>query len=602
MCGIAGFMTLASTINPKVLSFFQEKLTHRGPDDEGHFQSLSSQPKESPSILMFHRRLSIVDLSEGHQPFVHHFPDGHYLVLIVNGEIYNSETLRQTYSTFPFKTHSDCESILPVYLAYGPREFSSHLQGMFALGLYDSRTNSLVLSRDGFGIKPLYIRLDKNTFAFASEIPALTFPCMENPLSPEGPSEALHRQYTSGSLTLFQDISRVLPGQTLLINKNLQIETFHLPPIPLPKERSSLSKKQGSCLSKTLTHFETLLLETVNTHLLSDVPVGLFYSGGVDSSVLLKALLLLGHSQVPAFHIRFEGENDSLPSKNPLSCQLTEVSFSEADFWELLPLAAFVMDDFAADYAVLPTLKLAQAVHKEKIPVILSGEGGDEIFAGYGRYRRHNRFWPWRTPLFRHKSLLYNLPIADRFSWYQDLSATERLIQKSSLSSLQKAQYMDLITWLPDDLMIKLDRPLMYYGIEGRPPFLDKAMANFGFDLPETYKVRKKDGKWLLKYWLSRVEPSLNFFVKKKGFSPPVHLWLFAKLAFLKATLLSQHALTPWIPAHHIHHLLDRLEKNPQDPKTGLAIWILLFYTLWYKIHVQGYSHEMSVFDLLEKP
>ncbi len=600
MCGIAGVLTPSFSIDPRIVGHFQKTLAHRGPDDEGVFQKLSFEENAEPSVLLFHRRLSIVDIAQGHQPFIFPMTDGNYLALIVNGEIYNFDAIRKKYSEFPFKTSSDCESILPLYLDKGI-EFMPHLQGMFSLALYDSRTQSLILGRDPFGMKPLYFRNMESAFLFASEIPALTFPFAPNPLDKNIQQEALHRQYTSGAPTLFQEITRVLPGQTMVIDSQLHITTTQAPLMERPSTKSRFFLRSPKpSLPETLKTFEALLLQTVESHLLSDVPVGLFFSGGVDSSIILKALNMLGHNTVPAFHIRFEDEPPTLPKDMPLKASLNELLFTEQDFWELLPLGAFVMDDFAADYAVLPTLKLAQAAKNAQIPVILSGEGGDEIFAGYGRYKKHGSWRPWASSLFRHKSLLYNLPLPSQMLWYQSLLTTESVIQKSLLTPLQKAQLMDLTTWLPDDLMIKLDRTLMHYGLEGRPPFLDKAMASFGFNLPSSYKIQNKEGKWLLKYWLSQVEPTLNFFIKKKGFTPPIHKWLERKAEFLKKTLPHQEALSSLIPPHHTLHLIDRLSWRQGDKRTGLAVWILL-YTVWYKIHVQEHLlFTDSVFDLLK--
>ncbi|MBS0185590.1 MAG: asparagine synthase (glutamine-hydrolyzing) [Proteobacteria bacterium] len=592
MCGIAGFYASTSTLDPRLQTFFSKALFHRGPDGEGIFETHTSS---NCSLLLLHRRLSIVDLEHGHQPLIGQDPLGKEAVLILNGEIYNQEILRKKYPSYPFKTQSDCEPLLPLYFEKGEK-FDEDLRGMYAFALYDKSSNALILGRDPFGIKPLYYRCDETGFAFASEITALLFPWdSAHSLDTFTCNEVLNLQFSCGRKTMFPGICRLLPGEMLWVSDGKIKKSSHL---------AALNYKQPSFKRKTqqaLQELEKNLLETLQGHLMADVPVGLFYSKGVDSSVLLRGLNLLGHKEIPAFHLIFEDEKTSIPDDFPLKAHFKEILFQEEDFWKFLPLAAFIMDDFAADYALLPTLKLSQAAQQQGLKVILSGEGGDEIFAGYGRYKKAIRWRLFGGKSLREKSLLQGFDLFKApSSWRSDIiKAEQEISQYKELSSLQKAQALDIKDWLPHDLMIKLDRTLMHFGIEGRPPFLDKVFANFGFFLEDSLKLYQVHGKWILKKWLQK-QVGLNFFEKKKGFTPPVGHWISKKAYILGPLLKNQEALKELFP-QKIEDLFKKLSQNPTLKKEGMAAWVLLFYTLWYKIQVEKISWKEDVFDILKK-
>ncbi len=593
MCGIAGFYAAHNALDPRLQSYFSESLSHRGPDGEGDFTTLTASGEP---VLLVHRRLSIVDLAQGKQPLIGQDSQAKEAVLILNGEIYNQDVLRKKYAAYPFKTASDCEPLLPFYFEK-KEKFIDDIRGMYALALYDATSDYLILSCDPFGIKPLYYRTDDNGFAFASEIPALLFPWEDAlPLEKSAQMQALNLQFSCGQKTMFSGIYRLLPGETLFILGGEIKKSHRLPPLDYTQKQKNLGVQDA------LKEVEKSLLETLKIHLMADVPVGIFYSKGVDSSVLLKGLNLLGHLEIPAFHLVFEGESSPIPQDFPLKARFEEVLFQEEDFWRLLPLAAFIMDDFAADYAILPTLKLAEAAQAKGLRVILSGEGGDEIFAGYGRYKKATRFRLFGGRSLREKSLLHGLGLLKESSpWRCDIMQAEREISEfKNLSALQKAQALDIEDWLPHDLMVKLDRTLMHFGIEGRPPFLDKVFANVGFFLKDSLKVRRGHGKWILKKWLEE-QVGLNFFEKKKGFTPPISRWISTKATCLGPLLKDQKALKGICVPEKVQDLFETLAQNPTLKKEGMAAWVLLFYTLWYRIHVEKISWKEDVFEILRE-
>lgn len=593
MCGIAGYYAFDGVIDPRIQVYFSNALKHRGPDGEGIFETFT---QSDGKLLLQHLRLSINDLESGAQPLVGVYPSGQKISLIVNGEIYNAPELRVQYKKYPFKTHSDCEPLLPLYFELGP-EFVHTLQGMYALALYDESEDSLILARDPFGIKPLYWRESSKGFAFASTLEALLFPWERSlPLNKKAQEEVLNLQFSCGSSTQFSEIFRLLPGEVLKVSGGHVKDRFYVKALDFKMHRQKLQKREA------LKKFEDILTQTISSHLMSDVPVGLFYSGGVDSSVVLCALNLLGHRETSAFYLNFEGQEDIQFKNFPLKARYETIQFKEQDFWDLLPLSAYVMDDCAADYAILPTLKLAQRAAHHNLRVVLSGEGGDEIFAGYGRYRKTMRPWFLGGRTLRHKSLLQGLGLLRSCpDWRDGIDHTERILFSiDTLDLLQRAQALDIADWLPHDLMTKLDRSLMHFGIEGRPPFLDRRFAAFGFFLDDSLKIYKGHGKWLLKQWLFEKEPSLNPFSKKRGFTPPVGTWISKKADYLADLLKNQEILNVFCYPQRINDLFKTLGQNPTLKKEGLAAWILLFYVLWYKIHVERISYKTDVFSLLK--
>ncbi|OYX68652.1 MAG: hypothetical protein B7Y79_00310, partial [Rhodospirillales bacterium 35-44-4] len=262
MCGIAGFYASTQTIDPRLQTYFSQSLSHRGPDGEGTFQTCTSSGKP---LLLLHRRLSIVDLQHGKQPLMGQDILGKDAVLILNGEIYNQESLRKKFTSYTFKTESDCEPLLPLYFEKGEK-FASDLRGMYAFALYETRSNELILGRDPFGIKPLYYRMDETGFAFASEITALLFPWEKfPPLEKSSQMQALNLQFSCGQKTMFSGIYRLLPGEMLFVLDGKIKKSVHLPALNYAQSQKKTKTQEA------LKEFEETLLETLQAHLMADV-------------------------------------------------------------------------------------------------------------------------------------------------------------------------------------------------------------------------------------------------------------------------------------------------------------------------------------------
>ena len=585
MCGIAGIMTAdGEAPDADALKAMQAALRHRGPDGVGEFSG--------PGIGMVHTRLAIIDLDTGDQPLVS--PDGS--ALIANAEIYNYPELRESLSDAPLKTQSDCEPALYLYLRDGI-DFANQLRGMYALAIYDPSEGQLLLTRDPFGIKPIYYVEGPFGFAFASEPTALIKAGLAQPGLVEQPlHEMLQMQFTTGRKSIYPNISRVLPGETLVIAQGRIVDRRRRAALPLLAPRR-LDE------SAALEQLEQVLLDSVEVHQRSDVPYGMFLSGGIDSSVLLTLMARLNDQPVRAFTAGFTGaaahdeRSQARALARHLGAEHHEVSFGEDDFWALLPQAAADIDDPAADYAVLPTYKLAAEARRAGLKVVLSGEGGDELFAGYGRYRDAQRPW-WvggprtmrRTGRFDRLGVLRDA--SD--SWRDGIRAAESTLGTAALSRLQLAQAIDCAAWLPNDLLIKLDRCLMAHGVEGRTPFLDPIVADFAYRLPDELKLRDGRGKYLLRRWLANANPAAQPFERKHGFTVPVAEWIRGRGNELGALVAAQPGIEAIARPDRVAALFQKGGK-----RQGFAAWTLLFYALWHRRHVLGAAPQGDVFDTL---
>jgi asparagine synthase (glutamine-hydrolysing) len=277
-----------------------------------------------------------------------------------------------------------------------------------------------------------------------------------------------------------------------------------------------------------------------------------------------------------------------------------EVSFAEEDFWSLLPAVAAAMDDPAADYATLPTYKLAAEARKAGLKVVLTGEGGDELFGGYGRYRRARRPWFMGGRPMRARGAFDGLDVLRQHParWRDGLAAAEKEAAVPGRTKLQAAQAVDCADWLPNDLLAKLDRCLMAHGVEGRVPFLDVKLADFAFRLPDRLKVRRGIGKWLLRRWLATGLPAAKPFSAKRGFTVPVGEWIGGKGGAL-GPLVARQACIGEICLPGKVEALFRAAGPGRGQGAGQAAWILLFYALWHRRHVEGLDASGGVFDAL---
>ncbi|MBV9862876.1 MAG: asparagine synthase (glutamine-hydrolyzing) [Alphaproteobacteria bacterium] len=576
MCGIAGIMTRNGGTPPgALLRAMAPALAHRGPDGDGHYRS--------GDVGMVQTRLAIIDLATGDQPIYE--PGG--AALIANGEIYNYLELRRGFPETVFSTRSDCELPLHLYRRHG-LDFTAHLRGMYAIALHDPTAGRLILARDPFGIKPLYYAETSRFFAFASEPEVLIAAGIVAPeLNRAARNELLQMQFTTGRETIFTGIRRVLPGETVVIGQGRVVERRHHEALPSGGPLASDAEE-------ALERLDSALIDSVRLHQRSDVPFAMFLSGGIDSTALLVAMVQQAEQPVMAFTVGFDDREsaDERPAARAVTRSLgaehAEIVFDEADFWGLLPQVAAAVDDPAADYAMLPTYKLAAAARQAGYKVVLSGEGGDELFGGYGRYRSVMRPWWAGGRMPRARGVLDGLGVlrSEIAGWRDGIAAAEARNAIGDRTRLQVAQAVDCADWLPNDLLLKLDRCLMAYGAEGRTPFLDPVVANLALRLPDELKIQRGLGKWLLRRWLSDRLPEAQPLARKRGFTVPVGRWIAARAATIGPLV----AASPGVRELCEPGGVERVFAAAAQKRPGRAAWSLLFYALWHRRHIEQFE------------
>ncbi len=566
-----------------VLGKMADALAHRGPDGRGEYFA--------NNVGLVQRRLAIIDLETGDQPL--YGPRG--TAVVANAEIYNYVELWDDFADARFATRSDCEPLLHLYARHGSN-FAKHLRGMYAIALHDPSDGRLLLVRDPFGIKPLYYIETPVGLAFASEIQALVAAGLARPaLNAAARAALLQLQYTTGRETVFTEVNRVLPGETLVVRDGRVVERLRRPALPD-------HGVAGWSEAEAIARLEDALTGSVKVHQRSDVPYGMFLSGGIDSSALLALMAQLNDRPVRAYTAGFAGgqvHDERARARavaQAVGAAAVEVEFDEHDFWTLLPRIAASMDDPAADYATLPTYKLAAAARQDGLKVILCGEGGDELFAGYGRYRSAMRPWWQGGRRMRARGIFDGLGVIRHglSGWRDGVTAAEATAAVKGRSRLQVAQATDCADWLPNDLLTKLDRCMMAHGVEGRTPYLDPEVAEVAFRLPDEFKVRGRHGKWLLRGWLDRRLPGVDAFSRKRGFTVPVAAWIVARGKILGPLVAAQPGVAELCDAAAVTGLFQSRRK-----RAGIAAWTLLFYALWHNRHVLGRPQADDVFETL---
>ena len=551
MCGIAGVLGTGADASEMIAA-----LTHRGPD--------GIRTETLAHAQLAHARLSIIDLEGGWQPL--HAAGA---TVIGNGEIYNYVELTQAFGLADrLATGSDFEPLLHLYAQEGEAAFS-RLRGMYALCLIGQDGRSW-LARDPFGIKPLYIMQTPGGLAFASE-PRAFFEAglMQAALNEQAARELLAFNYTLGAMTPFQGLRRLAPGEVVEVREGRIVSQQRRS--PLPQRAVQPVRDEDAALAR----LDAVLEDSVRVHQRSDVPYGLFLSGGIDSAAIATVMARLNARPVTAFTCGFdapEAKDERAQAERvarALNLDWRETRFGEADFWRILPEVAWALDDPTADYATLPTYKLAEAA-KGALTVVLTGEGGDELFGGYGRYRRALR-----------PGILGGRAAEPRPGDPALLARWRAEAQPpSGLTKLQQAQWADVVTWLPNDLLLKLDRCLMAHGLEGRTPFLDPEVAKFAFPLPDRLKVQGRYGKWILRKWLERHCPAAEPWARKQGFTVPVEAWIAPHAGDIAARIGQVEAVRRIAP--------DAAAAFKSE--TSGQRWPLLFFAVWSLIHLQGAS------------
>jgi asparagine synthase (glutamine-hydrolysing) len=451
----------------------------------------------------------------------------------------------------------------------------------------------LVLARDPFGIKPIYYVQTDRLFAFASEPQALIKAGLAGRgLRPRQRAELLQLKFTVGSPTIFADIQRLEPGETLVVEGGRIIE----------RRRRAMLPKAGPVrtpASARADELDAILMDTVSHHLRSDVPYGLFLSGGIDSAVLVTLMARLSSQPVFALTAGFpdsagaDETGQAARVARAVGAEHHLVETTHKDFWALAPQIAAALDDPCTDGAALPSFMLARAA-RGQVKVVLNGAGADEIFGGYTRYRRA-RWLGFLAGRSRGTGVLDkgfgSAPALD--GWRDGLEKVSRTEAGHGRTVIQKLQAIDSEAWLPNDVLLVLDRCLMAHGIEGRTPFLDPPTADFGFRLADGLKVKGKFGKWLLRSWLDKAVPEAAAFARKTGFVPPVGEWIAAQECRLEELVLAQPGVAETFSGEFVRAVLADPVKNAQ------AAWNLLFYALWHSHHVLGLAADGAIDEVL---
>jgi asparagine synthase (glutamine-hydrolysing) len=585
MCGIAGLILSPSAAPPApdVVARLIDTLHHRGPDGTGtHVLG---------RIALLHNRLAIIDLVTGDQPFT-----AGAATLVANGEIYNYRELRVAMHGTNFTTNSDCEVPLHLWLRDGA-DYTRDLRGMYAIAIHERVQRSVTLSRDPFGIKPLYIAQVADGLAFASEPQALLEAgLVERRVRPSAREELLQLQFTTGADTIFDGIQRLLPGETLTCADGRVLDRRRISHLP---EGGPEAIDEAAALAR----LDRALEESVDLHQRSDVPYGMFLSGGIDSATVLALMARLNSQPVLAFTAGWDIPDaaderaQAATVAKALGARHETIEINEAMVWRHLPEIVACMDDPAADYAIIPTWFLARRARQD-VKVVLSGEGGDEIFAGYGRYRSATRPWwlggraMYAGGFFDKVDVLRARPAA---GWRDGIAAAELAAADGGRSRLAQAQATDMADWLPHDLLLKLDRCLMAHAVEGRTPFLDRGVAAAAFRLPDGLKLHKGLGKWLLRRWLEKHVPVARPFAPKQGFTVPIGAWIKGRGAQLGPLVAAQPGVAEIADPAKVRALFADIRRW----RHGFAAWQLLFYALWHRRHILGLPPCGDVFETL---
>lgn len=524
MCGIFGYFDRQGrSLEDQVLAAMANSIRHRGPDGQGVFSK--------PGIALGNQRLSIIDVEGGSQPFI---SDDGNVVVVQNGEIFNHVELAEELRGTPFacRTHSDTEVLLRLYERHGI-DFVSRLNGMFAIALYDRRTESLYLIRDRIGVKPLYIYDDGVRVAFGSEIKALLPATGALPMDHEALQHFLTYNYVPRPFTMFEGIRHVLPGHWLKIDRAgaIQHRWWDLSAVQ-PVEQSE---------SAWIEELNAILDDAVRIRLRADVPFGAFLSGGVDSSTIVGLMSRHMTSAVKTFSIGFD---DPRYDETAFAQEAADMFHTEhtsqrvaPNMLDLWPMATYHCDQPHGDVSFLPTYKVSEMAAKH-VKMVLTGDGGDELFAGYDKYKdfftadvegldeaAFRRAYYRNISLFQdeHKARLYkdtSVPRADSFALVSEL-----FDKVPHWDRLNQALYIDMELLLSGNNLVKPDRMGMAVSLEARTPFLDYRMMEFAFRMPGHMKLRDGVTKYVLKKAVAPMIGDNLAYRDKQMFTVPVGGW-----------------------------------------------------------------------------
>ena len=632
MCGICGFVNLdGQAASPEIVARMNATLFHRGPDDGDEFVH--------EATALGHRRLSIVDLARGRQPMG---LDGTPLTMVYNGEVYNHLDLRKefTFEADRYRTTSDTETILAGFHQHR-EEIPSHLQGMFAFAVYNEQDRSLFIARDRLGIKPLYYFKTERLFAFASEIKALlVHPDIQARVNTSKLSQQLTLKYTLDDQTLYAGIKKLLPGHWTSVRSG-QIRTKQYWDI------SYTPKRKFSSIDEASKEFKERFDGSVRSRLMADVPLGVFLSGGIDSSVIAASMSKMVSDPIKAYSIAFEQkEYSELSYSNMVAkhvgADVTEMILSPQDWIAAWPKMVYHEDEPIAHPSSIPLHFVAKRA-AEDVKVVLTGEGADELLAGYERYYetlanlRYGKFVPngvrsvarklidllpdrfvpkrkaVRTSLYLPTDIdtifLDNYAAFGRADVqsalqprYRDeldventYSAFSDMMDSSDADELlDKILYADMKTYLLE-LLMKQDQMSMSASLESRVPFLDHTFVEFVCSLPTEFKLNGFKTKHILRHSLGDTVPRQIVTRSKKGFPTPIKEWFRNEFSgSIRELLQSDHTLLhEYVQPDYIDHILNRHisgEWNLQE-----QIWTLGNLELWLRIAIDGQDPESAL-------
>jgi asparagine synthase (glutamine-hydrolysing) len=625
MCGICGVASANGSADPERVARMSATLVHRGPDSAGEFSD--------GTVALAARRLSIIDLETGDQPIANE--DG-TLQVVQNGELYNYRELRRELERagHTFRTHGDTEVLLHLYEQHGAG-FAKRLRGMFAVAIWDAPRRRLVLARDRFGIKPLYYRATGDELAFASELRALP----RGEIDLDAVEAFLAFNSIPAPLTIFRETRKLPPGHLLLWeNGRVRLDRFARPaPVPADELRDDEE-------AELVEELRARLRDSVRAHLVSDVPVGVLLSGGVDSALLAALAAEESAEPLRTFSIGFEERSfDELDDARRVAerygTQHRELVL-RPDAALLLPALAETFDEPFADSSALPTYLVSELAATD-VKVALSGEGGDELFGGYYTYAadllaaRVGGLAQLARPLVerlptssRKASFDYRAkrfvraahlqPLERHHGWKEIFSPDARAELTARRSSfdpvdllraryaetegadeLARLQDVDLGIYLVDDLLVKTDRASMAHSLEARVPYLDTVVTNLALALPTRHKVRGLAKKVLLRKAAEPLLPREIVRGKKRGFSIPAAAWLRGELVPFARETLSTETLRRqgFFRPEPVHRLLDDHVAGRED--LSRQLWGLLAFTLWYERHVERTPTDTRMPELL---
>lgn len=625
MCGIAGFLGQTRFRNRHEFETMAvrmaQTLAHRGPDASGVWIDLDS------NIALAHRRLSVLDLSpEGGQPMVS--ASGRFVV-VFNGEIYNFKELRAELQPHRFRGSSDTEVMLSAFERWGVEDAVRRFNGMFAFAVWDRKQRLLCLGRDRLGEKPLYYTQTGGGFLFGSELKALrTHPGFRGSIDRGSLALFLCHGYVPAPYSIYSNVKKLAPGTLLVIDgkgKELaQIIYWSATDVVERGCASPLSVGEQEAEQR----LEALLSDSVKRRMMSDVPLGAFLSGGIDSSLVVALMRQNSGRPVKTFTIGFhetrydETEHAALVARH-LGCEHAGLRVTPEDALDVIPRLPAVYDEPFADSSQIPTV-LVSRLARSSVTVCLSGDGGDEVFGGYPRYLLAKRIWDeigwlpqssrrWLSAFLRQtiaadkvQKLACLLDAENRESLYLNLVSqwndfpstvldaekpptllTQRDEWPEVSDFVQTMMFLDSVTYLPDDILVKLDRASMGVGLETRVPLLDHRIFEFAWQLPLRMKVRGRRSKWLLRKVLHKYVPPALVDRPKTGFGIPIHEWLrrplreWAEALLGGARLQREGFLNPEpIRRKWAEHLTGR--RN-----WGFAIWNVLMFQAWLEAEGQ---------------